>query len=169
MPKGVKAHARDNIFSGNLPEKIIIGLVSNTTYSGAIDKSPFNFAHHNLNFIQLKVNGRLLPSVALRPDYAGGNYTHAYNTLLDGSGCRGNFDTGVDLSMYAHGMALYVFDTSADGLGLCEHETLGQQGAIGIELGFSEATAATLLMVVYSQAKATITIDRYRNVTSTAV
>ena len=66
-------------------------------------------------------------------------------------------------------MALYVFDTSADGLGACEHETMGQQGAIGIELGFATATVATLTMVVYSQTKATITIDRYRNVTSTAV
>ena len=169
VPKGVTAHARDNIFSGNLPEKIIIGLVSNTTYSGVIETSPFNFAHHNLNFIQLKVNGRLLPSVALRPNFAGGNFTHAFNTLLDGSGCQGNFDIGVSLELYAAGMALYVFDTSADGLGSCEHETLGQQGAIGIELGFASATAQTLSMVVYSQTKATITIDRYRNVTSTAV
>ena len=168
VPAGVKSHARDNIFHGNLPEKVIIGLVSNQRYAGNFGTSPFCFAHHYLNFIQLKVNGRSVPTLPLRPDYEAGNITHAYNTLLDGSGCEGNHDIGVDLNLYGNGLALYVFNTSPEGLGGCSHETLAVQGNIGLELGFAKDTAQTLTLIVYSQTKSSISIDRYRNVTTTA-
>ena len=35
----------DNIYHGNVPSKIIVGMVSNYTYSGNYNLNPFNFLH----------------------------------------------------------------------------------------------------------------------------
>ena len=44
----------NNIFHGELPSKIIIGLVSNSAYSGDYNKNSFNFMNIRLNYLEKK-------------------------------------------------------------------------------------------------------------------
>jgi len=53
-------------FSGQLPTRIVIGLVDNRAYNGDLTRNPFNFEHLNLNEIALYLDGQqqhaVLPS-----------------------------------------------------------------------------------------------------------
>ena len=51
----------DALFTRQIPTKVIIGLVNNEAFVGSWTKSPFNFAHMNLNQACLVVDGRPLP------------------------------------------------------------------------------------------------------------
>ena len=48
---GVTGESLDNVILGQLPKRMILGLVENQAYNGNLKKNPFNFSHHNLNFL----------------------------------------------------------------------------------------------------------------------
>ena len=48
---------KENLFWGQLPKRAVIGFVDNDAYNGVIGKNPFNFKHHNINFIALYKDG----------------------------------------------------------------------------------------------------------------
>ncbi|GFW12716.1 uncharacterized protein F54H12.2 [Trichonephila clavipes] len=58
IPKGSMSFIQDNIFSGQMPKKLLVGCVDNEAFHGAFSKSPYEFKHFNLNFIGVYVNGQ---------------------------------------------------------------------------------------------------------------
>ena len=72
----------DALFSGQIPTKLIIGLVNNEAFVGSWTKSPFNFAHMDLNQACLVVDGRPLPAQPWQPDFTQGLYAETYHALL---------------------------------------------------------------------------------------
>jgi len=38
----------EKLFSGQLPSRLVIGLVANDAFNGTNERNPFNFAHYNL-------------------------------------------------------------------------------------------------------------------------
>ena len=57
VPMGNLSITKENLFLGQLPTRIEVGVVDNDAYNGAIQKSPFNFKHNNINFITIYRNG----------------------------------------------------------------------------------------------------------------
>ena len=52
----------DNVFMGQLPNKIFIMMTDNDAFTGVHNKNPFNFKHFNVSSIGLYVNGETTPS-----------------------------------------------------------------------------------------------------------
>lgn len=69
---GVYEHSIDNIFQGDIPAEIIVGLVSSQAFSGEYSKNPFNFNHYDLNYCGFYVNGESVPKRPLEPNYSTG-------------------------------------------------------------------------------------------------
>jgi hypothetical protein len=49
---------QEQIFSGQLPSRIVIGYVDNDAFNGNYKKNPFNFQHYNITEISLYVDGQ---------------------------------------------------------------------------------------------------------------
>jgi len=43
--------SKKNLFLGQLPTRIIFGVVDNDAFNGLTAKSPFNFKHNGINFV----------------------------------------------------------------------------------------------------------------------
>lgn len=78
----------DNVFLGQLPKRVIVGLVSNKAFNGDFKANPFNFQDYMLNFFSLYIDGEQIPSRPLQPDYSNDNELSvlAYHTLFTGTG-----------------------------------------------------------------------------------
>ena len=63
LNKGVREFDLANISQGQLPSRIIVGLVSTKAFSGSVDTDPYKFQHFNLDYISLQCNGRAIPSI----------------------------------------------------------------------------------------------------------
>ena len=50
LPKGQNSFTHDNLFTGQLPKRIVLGLVGNHAFNGDISLNPYNFQHCNLNY-----------------------------------------------------------------------------------------------------------------------
>ena len=111
---GVFGETLDNIILGQIPKRIIIGLVSNKAYNGDKKVNPFNFYHYNLNYLALYIDGVQIPSKAITPNYPD-NYIDAYHTLFSGSGVHfSNEGNCISRESYVMGQTLYVFDLTPD-------------------------------------------------------
>ena len=163
IPQGLTSFARNNIFTGELPDTLICGIVTNESYAGSWATNPFNFAHFNLSSIQCRINGRSVPTHAIQPNFADGNFTGAYESLFKALGTDlEDWDNGIDQDLFSGGCALYGFSFGAGTI--CPHDLANLHGSIDLEISFSTALPKTVSLVLYSQAPSTIIIDKHRNV-----
>ena len=61
LPQGQKSFTHDNLFLGQLPKRIVLGLVDNRAFNGDISLNPYNFQHCNLNYLAVHLDGQQVP------------------------------------------------------------------------------------------------------------
>ena len=163
ISSGLTAFQQNAIFSGELPQTIVCGLVTNGSYSGAKDKNPFNFINADLNHIQLKVNELLVPTYPLNPNFTDKKVLESYETLYDVVGRLGDdWSNGLSIADYCGGSALYGFTVAPDSL--CRGDQPDLIGQIDISLKFGRPLPETMTLVIYSSTRAEVIIDKFRNV-----
>ncbi len=160
---GLQDTVLERLFTGQLPTRLVIGLVDNEGFNGARDRNPFNFHHFNLSEIGVYLSGQGQPVKTIKPDYANSRIAEAYMSLTGTN--KINRDEGVDITLddYSNGYALYAFDLTPD---LCEGGTFNliQQGSVRVTLKFSEALARAVNVVAYAEFENIVEINRARNV-----
>ena len=72
----------DNVFTGSLPDLVIVGLVSDADLTGGYQRNPFNYQNFSVNRIQLKRNGTSRLSQGYTPNFANGQYIKDYMMFL---------------------------------------------------------------------------------------
>ena len=163
IPSGLASYHHNSLFSGQLPNYLIVGLIANKTYAGDASKNPFNFVNANLNHIQLKVNEILVPTYPISPDFTTGNVVEAYESLFHVLGRKyDDWSNGLTLSDFINGSTLIGFVVNNDSH--CRHDENNLHGLIDITLKFKRPLEETMSMIVYSSTQGTILIDRFRNV-----
>jgi len=167
IPAGSKAAHIDSVFHGQLPVRIVIGLVEHVAFSGEYKTSPFQFDHHKLSTLSLTADGEEVYGKPLQPDFENNNYIRSYFTLFTGTGSEFR-DTGNAISRkdYINGNTLYVFDLTPDsGADCASHVNLIHQGSVRLEIKFAKTTTKPINVVVYGEFESLLQIDKYRNVT----
>jgi hypothetical protein len=165
IERGVLSKTLANICTGQLPRRVVVGLVANTAYNGNRTENPFNFQHYNLNYIALYSDGELRPNLPLTPDFANNLYLESYMSLFVATD-KLNRDEGLIItrSDYSQGYALYAFDLSADQSADATHFDTIKAGNFKIDLKFAEATPHAINVVVRLEFDSTVRIDRNKNV-----
>ncbi|PIK33587.1 hypothetical protein BSL78_29602 [Apostichopus japonicus] len=164
IPRGNLIFKRESLFLGNLPKRVVLGIVDTEAFNGAYNRNPFNFYHHHLNFLALYVDGEQLPWKPLRPSFTDDRYIMAYQTLY--SGLNSMFsDKGNQISRsdYAKGYTLYAFDMTPD-LASGGHFNLRKNGNVRLEMQFEHALTRSVNVVVYAEYDAVVEVDKTRNV-----
>lgn len=155
---------RENLFTGRLPKRIVIGLVESTAYSGQSSKNPYKFDHFNLSYLCAYVDSTRHPNRALTPNYTTGDYVEAYQSLFNGTGIRNeNQALSITRDGYGKGYSIYVIH-----LGQSEPNSMAydpiQKGQVRIEMKFQVALPQTVTAIVYAEYQDQIELDRDRNV-----
>ena len=153
----------DDIFQGQIPSRVVVGLVSSRAYSGTYHKNPYNFQHYNCNFIGLYADGQSVPGEPFQCDYKNDHYISSYLSLFSGIG-KYNINEGNYISRenYPKGYCLYVFDISGSrrkdilDLTKCRHTRLN--------IRFEKSPTETVTVVVYSCFPSIFQIDESRNI-----
>ena len=170
LPAGIMGQTIDNVFLGQLPKRVIVGLVKNAAFNGSFTLNPYNFTHHNMNYFSMYVDGEQVPSKPLQPKFGGDDELTVlnYHTLFTGTGM--NFsDTGnfIERGNYADGFCLMAFDLTPDqAASATSHWNLVRNGSLRLDLGFNAALTETINCLVYAEFDNIIEVDRHRNVST---
>ena len=164
VPCGIYSISKENLFLGQLPRRIVFGLVKNEAFNGAIGKNPFKFKHCSVNFVSLYRDGEQIPFNPLQLNYSQNRYIQSFLLLFTDSGFYFNdFGNGISRNSYPAGHSLYAIDLMPDMSASCSHFQLVKTGNIRLELHFSTPTTETMNVVVHAEFNNLLQIDRDRN------
>lgn len=165
IPTGQMTFNPDDIFLGQIPNRLILGMVENTAFNGSYTRNPFNFQHFNASQVGVYINGESSPMKALQLDYAQSQYLKGYMSLFQGTGSLYH-DKGMQISRsdFPNGYCLYAFDLTPD-LAAGQHISPLKQGNLRIGLQFAQPLPVTVNLILYAEFDSLITIDNNRNVT----
>ena len=164
IPTGMTSSLHDNIYLGQLPDRIVIGMVSDAAMSGAYKLNPFNFENFGVNYLALTVNGQTVPNKPYQPDFVKGLYIRELNSLYDAMALTGSNKTiSINKADYQSGYTLYAFDLTSDN-SASKSSSAPKSGTIRLEVKFAAATAETINVLLYAEFRSRIEIDKYRNV-----
>jgi hypothetical protein len=164
FPTGLTTFSIPNVFSGNLPKSIIIGLLNNANYNGTYKTNPYNFQHFDLNYLCLRVNGEQVPTDPYTPDFENLLFMREYREFFDNLGIHHD-DTGniVTPDLYRGGLCFFAFDFSPDG---CNgfHYHPAKTGVIDVDIRLKTALTHPLTVLVFATYNAIVSIDKNINV-----
>ncbi|GFQ89291.1 uncharacterized protein F54H12.2 [Trichonephila clavata] len=83
LSSGMQSITIPNAFIGQLPTRLIMGMVSNNAFNGDFPKNPFNFKHYDLTYLCVLDGNRMIPSKPFQPKFDGSNcYSRCYMSLF---------------------------------------------------------------------------------------
>ena len=134
----------DALFNGQIPTKVIIGLVNNEAFVGSWTKSPFNFTHMDLNQACLVVDGRPLPAQPWQPDFTQGLYAETYHALLKSAGMYpSDWSNGLSAAQFVGGTMLLSWDLTPDDSDGTAYLSPRHLGTVKASLRFTKPLPAT--------------------------
>ena len=165
IPSGQMTFNPDDVFLGQIPKRIVIGLVENTAFNGVFNRNPFNFQHFHATQVGVYVNGESTPMKALQLNFNQSRYLKGYMSLFLGTGQLFH-DKGIQIQReeYPQGYTLYAFDLTPD-LSTGPHVSPIRQGNLRIGIQFAQPLPVTVNAIIYAEFDSLIEIDHNRNVT----
>ena len=83
IPQNYSDMTYEKLITGQLPMRVVVGLVDNAAFNGARNLNPFNFQNFNVSEVALFLDGQ--QSQTSRPielNYDKGLFIHGYNSLF---------------------------------------------------------------------------------------
>lgn len=159
----------DNLFHGLIPNRVVVGIVDNTAFSGAKAKNPFNFEHKGITEIGITVNGVATPYNTVTMDFTGKNYARIYHLMLDAmQGVTDITNTNavnITQEEFGNGYTLFNFDMSPDQYGNMNQHLFNQPANVQLKIKFARGQAAeTITLVVYYELFSRLVVDDTRRV-----
>jgi hypothetical protein len=156
-----------NIFTDEVPRRIIIGFVEHDAYSGNPKKSPFDFKNFNVREISVTCSGRTYPQSSYVLDYDNNKYARAYHDMQENLGYAfSNESNGISYLMYKRGWNIYVFNLTNS----MENEPgfeLIKDGTTSINVKFNGRTpGGGITMIAYGEVDSLLMVDKNRHITS---
>jgi len=165
IPQNYRDITYEKLVSGQLPTRLVVGLLDNSAFNGQRNRNPFNFQHYNLSEILVYLDGQQQHSLKpIHPNFDEGQFVLAYSSLFSGT-CKLNRDEGNHISRedFDKGYALYAFDLTVD-QAEDDHFNLVRQGNLRLSLKFANAVEHPVTVVAFAEFDNVIELDRDRNV-----
>lgn len=164
VPAGFQTFVKDNIFLGQLPKRVVIGLVNTDAFSGHVGRNPYNFRHKNVNFMQLYVEGEPVLAKALKPNMPENQYLRCFETLFRGfDRLDGGKSCIIKREDWDKGYSLFAFDLTPD-YDDDDRYPIIKHGNLRLEMNFAAALDSAINIIIYAEFDNIIEITSNRNV-----
>lgn len=153
----------ENLLTGQVPDRLIIGIVNSQNLHGTQQTNPFVFKDFNLNYINVSIDGDQVSGRPIDLDFTekSPKFMRAYLNIFDSLGYT-DCDVGIDLTLeeFKKGKQLYVFQLRP----LTESFTLPRYGNVKIELKWNPGTTCPLSVLCYVEYQSVLYIDNTKSV-----
>ena len=150
------------ISNGQLPRRVIFGLVDQEAYHGLTKKNPFAFNHNYLKEYKVIAGALTFPRDNVTMDYENTRYTKAYMQMFEALNITGgDRSNGIDYYAFGHGFCIYGVDLSPDGFD-GGHWQLLKTGSAYLKLEFAKETTTALKVIVFIEYDNLIEVSRHR-------
>lgn len=107
IPQGTQSKISDHLFQGQMPKRMVLGLVANAAFNGDSTKNPFNFKNAKVKRFDVSINRETITTRPFEPNFENDLYLRSYLSLYQGLGKFGaDWAPDVTLEEYKYGYAL---------------------------------------------------------------
>ena len=125
LQQGQPSFTHDNLFLGQLPKRIVMGLVDSRALNGDISLNPYNFQHCNLNYLAVYLDRQQVPWAPLQPSFSGSSYIRAFYTQFNrGDGISSDTGNTIGREQFVNGHAQYCFGLTPDLSSSCGYHVI---------------------------------------------
>ena len=158
--KGTTDLSAYNLIRGSqLPEQIIIGVVTQESYNGSIDKNPFNFKHFDIREASLVVNGLNEPTKLYKLNLGIEDKVNMFANFLENTGVHtDDREFGMTLDDYYGSRVLIAWDRTPDKCNRYHRQRIGG-GNIDINIKTGTPLNETVTVIVYATYSSDIIIN----------
>jgi hypothetical protein len=161
IPRGQYECNIEDMYNGNVPIRLVVGLVSSKGFMGNYEKNPFNFAHYSCSFMGLYVNGVSKPAEPFTPNYVKRSYLSAYLSTF-GDEYQKDFGNVITRDDYGKGYALYVFDLCRS---TCDwSKGKSEKGHTRLNMKFTAPLEEPVTVILMGKFPGLVHVDLARNV-----
>lgn len=160
VPSGQFEFTADDLYSGKVPTRLIVGVTAGKNYSGDFKGNPYNFKSYSCQTVALYVDGQSVPGEPIQCNFKESKYLGAYRTLFAAPGAEEK--VLISREDYPHGYCIYVFDV--DTPQSTDYQAPGRNGQTRLTLKFSKALPETVSIIAYAQFPGLVKIDQARNI-----
>ena len=149
----------DDLFQGETPSQMVIGMVKSSGYNGDYTKNPYNMETFKLNSLGIYVNDESVPGKPLQTNFMQGNFVTAYHAMFAGLDKDGkDWGNGISWEDFNGGYAFFIFDL------LPGDQSAVQKANIRVEGVFAEALHENITVIVYAKFPAMFEITETRTI-----
>lgn len=167
IPANSSTISLDNLFTGGLPDLVVMGFVSDDAFAGNYNRNPFNFQNFKIKRVDMFRNGMRVPRYGYTPNFTTKTYMKDYFTFQGQLG----YDTGdkcVNITPveWSNGYTLYAFKLTDGpiGSGTVGPRSHSESGSVRLEFDFETAPTANLKLIIMYQMLGVIEIDQFNNI-----
>ena len=138
-------------------------MVADAAATGSYSANPFNFQNFVLNYIAPSPNSKLIPRIALEPNFTTNDYLREYLTVMEAMGYyTGPYTWALIKTQWANGHNIWVFKVTPGLIGGLHSKQIN--GDIRLEMKFATQLARNVTLLVLSEEPATLEIDQFNHV-----
>ena len=162
IPSGQYSFLLDDFYQGQVPSRLVIGMVKSKAFNGDYTLNPYNMEMFKINSLGVYVNDESIPGKPLQLKTSGGlkaEYTAAYYNMFVGLNRDGeNWGNDISNMDFGYGYGLFVFDL------LPGDQPALQKANVRIEGVFGEDLAENITLIVYGKFPAMLEITETRSI-----
>lgn len=168
IPQGLTSIELNNVFNGVLPSNMVVGMVENQSFTGSMEKNPYNFQHFKNNSITFTINGNPVSPSPFEHNF---NFISGFaRTYAEFLKAIGIFNTDknclIEREDFRKGFFLVPFNFSVrPNVEDMVCEEIPKQGSLGLKVKFAAALPDTITLIVYAEQYNEIVIDKNLDVT----
>jgi hypothetical protein len=155
----------NNLFYGQIPRRLVVGMVANDAFHGTITTNPFGFKPFSARTIQVQAGGKSYPPNPLTFDFARDNFARAYVQMYEDLGLTDTRKTnGITPDEFKAFNCLFVFNLCPDEP-TTDNWQLVQDGATSVSIHFRDNVPnGGVRLICMAEFDGLISIDRFRHV-----
>ena len=165
---GESAVHLDDVFLQQIPNAVVLGMLSVKAVEGDLKTNPHKFAHNQLTSASVFMNGTQLPPLGYTMDFENNVYLRCYTDLLQITGnWNNNKNIGISREDYKNGHTLLAFDLTKGQIINTNFFKPGRRGSVRIEMRFKKALTESQYLFIYGMCDHEYFIDNTYSVTKT--
>lgn len=165
LAQGIQSTTIANAFIGQLPTRLVLAFVSNESFNGIITKNPFDFQNYKLNYLAVINGNQMVPAKPYQPNFDSDMYSRSYMSLFtDLNRFHQAPNININISEYKNGYTFFAVDLTPDLASGQGHASINKTGNLAIDLKFDAALEETVTLIVYSNYRNLVEIDKTRGV-----
>ena len=163
LSRGSYSTTLEDIWQGEVPNRLIVGMVDSDAFAGDYSRNPFRFKHNNLQNITFFVDSESVPRPPYQLNFKDCNYLEGLLSLYKVSGkLYENTDIGITRETYRQGYSLIGFEV--DPTSSADFSYIGKPkgGRTRLTMRFHTGLQNDITIILYATFPEVLEIDAAR-------